>query len=168
MDPHPSTEVLAYLSARDALDAFDRGDLTSSSLVASLLERIAALDPEATDTSLRAIAALSPDALDVARDRDDERRRGERRGPLHGVPVVVKDNVEAAGLPGWAGSTALRGRPARDAELVGRLRSAGAIVLASTNLSEWANLRSRHSSSGWSAAGGLVANPWALDRSAGG
>ena len=84
------------------------------------------------------------------------------------MPVVVKDNIEVTGLPGAAGSTALAGRPASDAPLVTRLRDAGAVVLASTNLSEWANIRSGRSTSGWSATGGLVANPWALDRSAGG
>ena len=84
------------------------------------------------------------------------------------MPVVVKDNIEVTGLPGAAGSTALVGRPATDAPLVTRLRDAGAVVLASTNLSEWANIRSARSTSGWSATGGLVGNPWALDRSAGG
>ena len=93
---------------------------------------------------------------------------GRVPGPLHGVPVLVKDNIEVAGLPGAAGSTALLGRPAADAALVVRLRDAGAVVLGSTNLSEWANIRSGRSTSGWSATGGLVGNPWALDRSAGG
>jgi amidase len=88
---------------------------------------------------------------------------------LHGVPVLVKDNLEVAGLPSCAGSTALVGRPARtDAALVDRLRRAGAVVMGTTNLSEWANARSDHSTGGWSAVGGLTANPWALDRNAGG
>jgi amidase len=84
------------------------------------------------------------------------------------VPVLIKDNIEVTGLPGAAGSTSLLGRPASDAPLVTRLRDAGAVVLGSTNLSEWANIRSERSTSGWSATGGLVGNPWALDRSAGG
>ena len=90
------------------------------------------------------------------------------RGPLHGLPIVIKDNIEVTGLPAAAGSTSLVGRPATDALLVTRLRDAGAVVLGSSNLSEWANIRSERSTSGWSATGGLVGNPWALDRSAGG
>lgn len=167
-DPHPASAPLSTLSAGDAAAAMAAGDLTSEALVTALLERVAAVDGPATATSLRSIAGVASDALDVARERDAERRAGATRGPLHGVPVVVKDNVEADGLGGWAGSTALVGRPAREAPLVARLRAAGAVVVASTNLSQWANIRSTRSSSGWSATGGLVANPWALDRSAGG
>ena len=92
-----------------------------------------------------------------------------RSGPLHGIPVLVKDNIEVVGLPSTAGATSLVGRPpTADAPLVGRLRQAGAIILGTTNLSEWANIRSVRSTSGWSAVGGLTGNPWALDRSAGG
>ena len=95
--------------------------------------------------------------------------RGAARSALHGVPVVVKDNVEAVGLPGTAGATSLSGRPVgHDAPLVRRLRDAGMVVLAATNLSEWANIRSARSTSGWSAVGGLTVNPYRLDRSAGG
>ena len=98
-----------------------------------------------------------------------ERADGPLRGPLHGVPVLVKDNIEAVGLPGTAGSPALLGRTVTsDAPLVARLRQAGAVILGSTNLSEWANFRSPRSVSGWSGVGGLTGNPWALDRSAGG
>lgn len=159
---------LAALSAREVLRRFEIGDLTSVALIDVLLERIAALDAPDSPLALNAVAGLSNDARHVARERDDERAKGQSRGPLHGVPVLIKDNIEAVGLPGLAGSTSLLGRPTRDATLVTRLREAGAIVLGSTNLSEWANIRSPRSSSGWSASGGLVANPWALDRSAGG
>ena len=167
-DPHDASAAPGYLSSSEVLDALAAGALTSVHLVEVLTSRVAALDDAASPTALRAIAALAPDALALARERDAERRAGRLRGPLHGVPVVVKDNIEAIGLPAAAGSTALAGRPARDAELVTRLRAAGAIVLASTNLSQWANFRSVRSTSGYSATGGLVANPWALDRSAGG
>ena len=167
-DPHPSSEGLAYLDVATILARFDDGSLSSADLVGTLLERIDAVDDPAGPIGLRAVAALAGDARVVAAERDAERARGHVRGPLHGVPVMVKDNIEVTGLPGAAGSTALVGRTARDAPLVTRLREAGAVVLASTNLSEWANIRSGRSTSGWSATGGLVGNPWALDRSAGG
>jgi amidase len=166
-EPHPSTAALAYATATELLDQLAAGTTTSEAVVTALLERIAVLDGPGA-VGLSAIAGLSADALAVARERDDERARGELRGPLHGLPVLIKDNIEAEGLPGVAGATALVGRPARDAELVTRLREAGAVILGSTNLSQWANLRSTKSASGYSATGGLVGNPWALERSAGG
>jgi amidase len=167
-DPHETSATLCYLSAEEILQRLECGTVTSLQVVDACLERIAALDAAGTDVALNSIAAISADARQVARERDEERSRGESRGALHGVPVLIKDNIEAVGLPGLAGSTALVGRPSRDAGLVTRLREAGAILLASTNLSQWANIRSQRSTSGYSASGGLVANPWALDRSAGG
>lgn len=169
MDPHPPTEALARTGARALADAITAGRTTSLAATRGLLERIAAVDRPGSPVALRAVLALAPDAVDAATARDRELAAGRRRGPLHGVPVLVKDNVEALGLPGTAGSLALAGRPAqRDAALVGRLREAGLVVLGATNLSEWANIRSPRSTSGWSAVGGLTRNPWALDRSAGG
>jgi amidase len=144
------------------------GGLTSLDLVDTLIERVAQVDASDSHTAVNSIAALSDDARAQANARDDERRRGGPLGPLHGVPVLIKDNIEALGLPGLAGSTSLIGRPSREAPLVARLRDAGAVILGSTNLSQWANIRSPRSTSGYSASGGLVANPWALDRSAGG
>ncbi len=167
-DPHVPTEDLAYLGVADIEARLREATLTSHELVTALHARIEAVDEAGSHTRLGAIAALAPEALAIAAERDAERAAGRLRGPLHGVPVVIKDNVEAIGLPGCAGSTALVGRPTRDAPLVTRLREAGAIVMASTNLSQWANIRSVRSTSGWSATGGLVGNPWALDRSAGG
>ena len=167
-DPHPSSTEIAYASVGELLDRLEEGSLTSEQLVATLLARIEAMDTPTSPIALRAIAAIAQDALAVAVERDLERGRGTIRGPLHGIPVIIKDNIEALGLPGAAGSTALRDRASRDAPLVQRLREAGAIVMASANLSEWANMRSPHSTSGWSATGGLVGNPWRLDRSAGG
>jgi len=167
-DPHPSSVDLAFLSVNELRDRLDAGDLSSRHLIQTLIARIAALDVGTSEIALRSIAAVADDAVAVATERDAERVLGRSRGPLHGIPVVIKDNIEAEGLPGCAGSTSLVGRPSREAPLVARLREAGAIVMASTNLSEWANMRSPHSTSGWSATGGLVGNPWALDRSAGG
>jgi amidase len=167
-DPHPSSADAAYLGVDGIRRRFADGTLTSTRLVDALLARIAAVDDPTGPIGLRSIAAVADDARQVAAARDRERSRGTVRGPLHGVPVVVKDNIEVTGLPGTAGSTALIGRPASDAPLVARLRESGAVVLASTNLSEWANIRSARSTSGWSATGGLVGNPWSLDRSAGG
>lgn len=167
-DPHEASAPVAYLSAYEIARRLDAGELTSRQLVDTYLARIDAIDAPSSDTALNAIAALSSDALEVAKERDDERGRGITRGPLHGIPILIKDNIEAIGLPGLAGSTALQGRPTRDATLVTRLREAGAIVMGSTNLSQWANIRSSRSTSGYSSSGGLVGNPWALDRSAGG
>jgi amidase len=166
-DPHPSTYELAYVGAVELLRRLNDGEVTSRQIVGVLLERIIAIDQSAS-VAVHAVAALSDDAVRVADERDEQRARGEVLGALHGVPVLIKDNIEALGLPGCAGSTALAGRPARDSELVTRLRNAGAIIVGSTNLSQWANMRSPQSTSGFSASGGLVANPWALDRSAGG
>jgi len=167
-DPHVASAELAFLSAEEIVKLLASGDLTSLQLVDTLVDRIAALDSQGTEIALNSVAALSADAREVAKERDDERARGVSRGVLHGVPVLIKDNVEALGLPGIAGSTSLIGRPSRDAALVSRLRDAGAIILGSTNLSQWANIRSPRSTSGFSSSAGLVANPWALDRSAGG
>jgi amidase len=167
-DPDQPSTHLAHLSAHEILQRLSAGGLTSLDLVDTLLERISQIDTPESLVGLNSIAAVSADARAVARERDDERAAGRLRGPLHGVPVVIKDNIEAHGLPGLAGSTALTGRPSREAPLVSRLREAGAVVLASTNLSQWANIRSPRSTSGYSATAGLVANPWALDRSPGG
>ncbi len=125
--------------------------------VQSALNRIAA-----TNSELHAVIAVDPSALDQARAVD----AGGARGPLAGQPVLLKDNIESAGsLPTTAGSLALANNVTnRDAPLVARLRAAGAIILGKTNLSEWANIRSTHSISGWSAIGGQTHNPWALDR----
>ncbi|HEY5303227.1 MAG TPA: amidase family protein [Acidimicrobiales bacterium] len=166
-DPHPHSVDVAYLGARESLRRLEDAALTSCDVVEILLERIGQID--ASDgTALRSVVALSDDARRVAVERDEQRARGEILGALHGVAIMIKDNIEAEGLPGCAGSTSLVGRPARDAALVTRLRDAGAIILGSTNLSQWANIRSPYSTSGYSASTGLVANPWALDRSAGG
>lgn len=136
------------------------GRVTSEQLTRAYLERITAVDPK-----LRSVLAVNPQALEQARALDAERRSGRSRGPLHGVPILLKDNIEAAELPTTAGSLALKeNRTGRDAPLTARLRAAGAVILGKTNLSEWANIRSSDSISGWSAVGGQTRNPYALDR----
>ena len=139
--------------------------LTSRDLVEQSLARTAEVDPR-----VNAVCTLDPTALAQADERDAETARGESRGPLHGVPVLIKDNIETAGLATTAGSSALAAAdpPATDAELVRRLRAAGLVVLGKANLSEWANFRDEASTSGWSAHGGLTRNPYGLNRSAGG
>lgn len=142
------------------------GKATSADLVRAYLKRIAAMDRKGP--GLRSVIATNPDALAQARALDAERRAGRVRGPLHGVPVLIKDNIETADpMPTTAGSLALRANlTRRDAPVVAELRRAGAVILGKTNLSEWANIRSTRSVSGWSAVGGLVRNPYALDRTA--
>src|SRR5687768_1479041 len=116
--------------------------------------------------ALRSVIEINPDALTIADALDAERRTRGPRGPLHGIPVLLKDNIDTADrMLTTAGSLALAGsRPAQDAFLVTRLRAAGAVILGKTNLSEWANFRSTRSTSGWSGRGGLTRNPYALDR----
>jgi amidase len=139
------------------------GRTTSVRAVRAYLKRIAALDRKGP--RLNSIIGLNPHALAEARARDAERRAGRIRGPLHGVPILLKDNIETAGMPTTAGSLALAGNASgRDAPVAAALRAKGAIILGKTNLSEWANIRSERSMSGWSAAGGLTRNPYALDR----
>lgn len=138
------------------------GEITSESLCAQYLDRITLLNP-----LLHAVMEVNPDALEMARQLDRERKEGKVRGPLHGIPVVIKDNIDTGDqMQTTAGSLALEGhRAAADASLVARLREAGALLLGKTNLSEWANFRSDLSSSGWSGRGGQTRNPYALDRS---
>lgn len=141
------------------------GTLTSRELTAAYFGRIAQIDQ--AGPRLTAVIELNPDALAIATRLDAERRSGRVRGPLHGIPVLIKDNIDTADrMATTAGSLALVGaKPPRDAYLVTRLREAGAVILGKTNLSEWANFRGNKSSSGWSARGGQTRNPYALDRS---
>ena len=138
---------------------------TSRDLVEQHLDWIASVDPV-----IRSVCTTDPTAVQQAEELDRETAAGRSRGPLHGVPVLVKDNIDTAGLATTAGSLALAAAdpPARDAALVRRLRAAGVVVLGKANLSEWANFRDEESTSGWSAYGGLTRNPYGLNRSAGG
>lgn len=164
-----TNDALHERSALELAADLRDGTTTSEAVVEALLARVAALDAPGTDVELRSVLSIADNALDQARAADRSRAAGEVRSALHGVPVLVKDNVEAVGLPGTAGATSLVNRPVRtDAPLVARLRAAGLVVLGATNLSEWANIRSSRSTSGWSAVGGLTVNPYRLDRSPGG
>ncbi|MDO7844039.1 amidase [Sphingomonas immobilis] len=146
--------------------AMAQGKATSEGITRAYLARIAAMDR--AGPSLRAVIATNPDALAAARASDARRKAGKALGPLDGIPILIKDNIETADpMATTAGSLALKDNVTRrDAPLVAGLRRAGAVILGKTNLSEWANIRSNRSMSGWSAIGGLVRNPYALDRSA--
>jgi len=151
-------------SLADLQRAMADGRLTSQSLATEYLTRIEAMDRRGP--MLRAIIELNPDAMAQAAALDSERKTRGARGPLHGIPVLIKDNIATADRMGTtAGSLALEGaRAPRDAFIVERLRAAGAVILGKTNLSEWANFRSTHSTSGWSGRGGQCRNSYALDR----
>src|SRR5215470_5501243 len=140
------------------------GRRTARQIASAYIARIQALDRNGP--ALHATIELNPDALTIADSLDADRSAGRLRGPLHGIPVLIKDNIDTADhMSTTAGSLALEGSiAARDAFIVERLRAAGAVILGKTNLSEWANFRSTHSTSGWSGRGGLVRNPYALDR----
>ena len=161
--PGPHQEIEEATIAELA-DKMQRRELRSVDLVDRYLARIGALDR--SGPSLRSVLELDPDARAVAQKLDEERRLRGPRSPLHGIPMLVKDNVDTAGRTRTtAGSLALAGSsPSQDAEIVARLRRAGAVLLGKTNLSEWANIRSSWSISGWSATGGFTRNPYALDR----
>ncbi len=148
--------------------AMSAGKLTSKALTAQYLARIKAID--SSGPNINAIIELNPEALAIAEALDRERKAKGARGPLHGIPVLLKDNIATADkMQTTAGSLALIGAKApRDAFLVSKLREAGAVILGKTNLSEWANIRSTRSTSGWSARGGLTKNPYALDRNTSG
>ncbi len=142
------------------------GELTARRIAESYLERIAQIDRRGP--AINSVIELNPDSLAIADARDEERRAGKTRGPLHGIPILIKDNIDTHDrMQTTAGSLALAGSIApRDAFIVKRLRAAGAVILGKTNLSEWANFRGKRSISGWSSRGGLTRNPYALDRSA--
>lgn len=137
--------------------------LSAETVTQGYLDRIAAVDD--AGPTLNAVLALNPRALEEAKALDTVTAQGASRGPLHGAPVLLKDNIDALGMPTTAGSLALaQNMPERDSPLVARLRAAGAVILGKTNLSEWANFRSNASSSGWSGVGGQTRNPHVLDR----
>ncbi len=162
----PPAFELEEATVADLQKRMSAGSLTASALTQRYLERIAAIDKRGP--ALNSVIELNPDALSIAAALDAERKAKGPRGPLHGIPVLIKDNIDTADrMMTTAGSLALVGSiAARDAIVAQRLRAAGAVLLGKTNLSEWANFRSSHSTSGWSGRGGLTRNPYALDRNA--
>jgi len=161
--PSPHSE-LEEATIAELAEKLQRRELTSVDLVDRYLARIGALDR--SGPFLGSVLELDPDARSVATRLDEERRTRGPRSPLHGIPMLIKDNIDTVGRTRTtAGSLALVGSPpAQDAEIVARLRRAGAVLLGKANLSEWANIRCLRSTSGWSATGGLTRNPYALDR----
>ena len=158
-----ATPDVVELPAAEAHKRMAAGTLTSRALTQAYLLRIAAIDD--AGPRLNAVIELNPKALAEADALDAERSSGKVRGLLHGIPVLLKDNIDVVGMANSAGSLALaENRPAHDAFLVARLRATGAVILGKTNLSEWANFRSTRSTSGWSSRGGQTKNPYVLDR----
>jgi len=166
--PVPVSEIKPFeldeITISDLQDGMESGKFTARSLVEMYSERIAEIDK--SGPVINSIIELNPDAIPIAEALDRERKAKGPRGPMHGVPVLIKDNIDTADrMMTTAGSLALVGsKPPQDSFVAGRLRSAGAVILGKTNLSEWANIRSSHSTSGWSGRGGLTRNPYALDR----
>ena len=160
----PQRDELFERSVAELGEMMKQGTLTSRALTQRYLSRIDAMDKRGP--AVNAVIELNPDALAIADERDAERKAGKSRGPLHGIPVLIKDNIDSADkMHTTAGSLALAtNTPARDAFILERLRAAGAVLIGKTNLSEWANYRSTHSSSGWSGRGGQTRNPYGLDR----
>ena len=164
----PAPEVppseLDEMTIADLRQGMTSGKFTARSLAEKYLARIESLDRQGP--AVNSVIQVNPDALSIADALDQERKQKGARGPMHGVPVLIKDNIDTADrMLTTAGSLALlQSRPARDSFVAQQLRTAGAVILGKTNLSEWANIRSSHSTSGWSGRGGLTKNPYALDR----
>jgi amidase len=148
----------------DLQEAMKSGKCTARQITEMYLARISAIDKR--EPAINSVIEINPDAQSIADALDRERKEKGQRGPLHGIPILIKDNIDTADrMMTTAGSLALSGStPSKDAFIAGRLRQAGAVLLGKTNLSEWANFRSTHSTSGWSGRGGLTKNPYALDR----
>src|SRR5579862_2707874 len=157
---------LEEITLAELQEGMQSGKFTARSLLELYTARIEEIDK--SGPSVNAVIEMNPDALSIAEDLDRERKAKGARGPLHGIPVLIKDNIDTADrMMTTAGSLALVGsKPPKDSAVAQKLRAAGAVILGKTNLSEWANIRSSHSVSGWSGRGGLTRNPYALDRNA--
>jgi amidase len=155
---------LSEVTLDELSQKLEQGEYTSKRLVELYLKRIDELDK--SGPTLNSVIEINPDAIKIAQELDKERKEGKVRGPLHGIPVLIKDNIDTAdGMSTTAGSIALEGNKAKkDAFIVTQLRASGALILGKTNMSEWANFRSTRSSSGWSSRGGQTKNPYVLSR----
>jgi len=167
--PSAAAEVPSFeldeVTIADLQEGMKSGKYTARAITEKYLSRIEAIDK--SGPALNSVIEVNPDAVEIAESLDRERKEKGGRGPLHGVPLLIKDNIDTADkMMTTAGSLALVGgpKPPRDSFVAAQLRKAGAVILGKTNLSEWANIRSSHSSSGWSGRGGLTRNPYALDR----
>jgi amidase len=162
--PASNADELEEVSIAGLQEGMRGGKWSARELAEKYIERIERFDRKGP--ALKSVIELNPDAVSLAAALDRERKDGRVRSPLHGVPILLKDNIDTADrMQTTAGSLALVGTPApRDAFIAARLREAGAVILGKTNLSEWANFRSTHSSSGWSGRGGQTRNPYAIDR----
>ncbi|HXT64336.1 MAG TPA: amidase [Pyrinomonadaceae bacterium] len=160
----PAAFELDELTTTELQSAMSSGKYTAQSITRKYLDRIDDLDKHGP--AVNAVIEVNPDALSIASAMDRERKAGRVRGPLHGIPVLIKDNIDTHDrIMTTAGSLALEGSIApQDSTVARKLREAGAVILGKTNLSEWANFRSSHSSSGWSGRGGQTKNPYVLDR----
>jgi amidase len=160
----PQTFALDELTIADLQNGMASGKYTAQSLVARYLDRIEEVDKHGP--AINSVIEQNPEASSIASDLDKERKTGRVRGPLHGIPILIKDNIDTHDrMTTTAGSLALGGSiPLQDSTVAKRLRDAGAVIIGKTNLSEWANFRSSHSSSGWSGRGGQTKNPYVLDR----
>ena len=164
----PATDVAAFeldeITISQLADGMSSGKYTARAIAEKYLARIEAIDRHGP--ALNSVIEINPDAIEIAEKLDAERKEKGARGPLHGIPILLKDNLDTADkMMTTAGSLALVGsKPSKDSFVVQRLRAAGAVILGKTNLSEWANIRSTHSTSGWSGRGGQTKNPYALDR----
>jgi amidase len=163
-EPTPKEFELEEMTITELQNGMQSGKYTARSLVKKYLDRIDDVDKNGPE--LNSVIELNPDAMSIADKLDDERKAGRVRGPLHGIPILIKDNIDTADrMMTTAGSLALVGsKPAQDAFVAKKLRDAGAVILGKTNLSEWANFRSSHSSSGWSGRGGQTQNAYVLER----
>jgi len=156
-------DYLEEITVLQLQDGYAKGTFTAEQVVKDYLARIEAIDKKGP--GINSILFVNPKAIELAKELDKERTEGKLRGPLHGIPVILKDNIDTQDMPTTAGATVLRNSyPPKDSYITTQLKNAGAIIIAKANLSEWANFRGDMSSSGWSGAGGQTKNPYVLDR----
>lgn len=158
-----TADYLEEITVLQLQDGYTKGTFTAEQVVKDYLARIEAIDKKGP--GINSILFVNPKAIELAKELDKERKEGKLRGPLHGIPVILKDNIDTQDMPTTAGATVLRNSyPPKDSYITTQLKNAGAIIIAKANLSEWANFRGDMSSSGWSGVGGQTKNPYVLDR----